>query len=195
MRFAYADPPYLGCCGLYEHFHGDDGRCWDDIETHQALIRRLFREFPDGWALSASSPSLKRILPLCPSDVRIAAWCKSFCAFKKGVRPAYAWEPVIFRGGRNPSNGFKHAPPEKGGKQNTPKDFIVEPITLEKGLTGAKPERFCRWVLDLLNVQEGDEVEDLFTGTKIMTHVAGEVVGISGQVGLWQWRIGDSIDD
>jgi len=37
MMVAYADPPYLGCCGLYDHFHLD-GRCWDDVETHQVLI-------------------------------------------------------------------------------------------------------------------------------------------------------------
>jgi hypothetical protein len=102
---------------------------------------------------------------------------KSFSTFKKGVRPAYAWEPIIFRGGRNPSNGFKHAPPEKGGAQNTPKDFFIEspalkePITLRKGLTGAKPAAVCKFILDLLNFQEGDEMVDLFVGTGIMGHV------------------------
>ena len=42
---------------------------------------------------------------MCPAGVRVGAWVKTFCAFKKGVRPAYAWEPVIFTGGRNPSAG------------------------------------------------------------------------------------------
>ena len=155
MRFAYSDSPYLGQCEKYQHYH-PDGRCWDDLETHRLLIERLINEFPDGWALSASSPSLRYLLPLCPSDVRIAAWAKSFCAFKKGVRPCYAWEPVIFYGGRNPSNGHSHPPPPKNGTQTTPKDFIVEPITLKKGLTGAKPEKVCKWILELLNVQVGD---------------------------------------
>lgn len=162
MRVAYADPPYLGCCAKYQHRH-DDG-CWNDLATHAGLIQRLCTEFPDGWAMSASSPSLRRILPLCPDDVRVASWVKSFCAFKKGVRPAYAWEPVIFRGGRN----AHHPPPVKGGKQTTPKDFHVAPITLKEGLTSAKPESVCRWILDLLNVQSGDEVVDLFPGTGIM---------------------------
>ena len=169
MNFAYADPPYLGCCRLYGHHH-PDGLCWDDWSTHKTLIRRLNNEFPDGWALSASSPSLHDILPMCPGDVRIAVWAKSFCAFKRGVRPCYAWEPVIFRGGRNKN----HPPPEKGGKQTTPKDFIVAPITLKKGLTGAKPEAVVRWVLDLLNVQENDTVTDLFPGTGVMSRVAAE---------------------
>jgi len=169
VRLAYADPPYLGCCALYGHFH-PDGRCWDDVATHEALIRRLGVGFPDGWALSASTPSLRSLLPLCPPDVRIGSWVKSFCAFKRGVRPAYAWEPVIFRGGRNPANGHKHPPPPKGGKQTTPKDFVVAPITLKKGLTGAKPEAVCNWVLSLLGFQPGDEVVDLFPGTGAMGH-------------------------
>lgn len=188
LTFAYADPPYLGCCGLYDHFHRDlngvfgyDGRCWDDPDTHRQLIDRLTVDYPDGWALSLSSPSLRTILPMCPEDVRVSAWCKSFSAFKKGVRPAYAWEPVIWRGGRNPTNGYKHAPPEKGGKQNTPKDFhwidgfepsaLLAPITLKKGFTGAKPESFCEWVIALLNVQPGDTLDDLFPGTGVMGRV------------------------
>ena len=74
---------------------------------HASLIAQLMKDFPDGWVLSASSPSLRIILPMCPPDVRIAAWVKPFCAFKRGVRPAYSWEPLLFRGGRNPSNGFR----------------------------------------------------------------------------------------
>jgi hypothetical protein len=163
MRFAYADPPYLGCCGRYEHHH-PDGRCWDDLATHAALIAQLADDYPDGWALSATSGSLRALLPLCPADVRVAAWVKPFCVFKKGVRPAYAWEPVLFCGGRNRS----HPPPPKGGDQTTPKDFIAEAITLKKGLTGAKPMRFCRWVADLLGYRDGDELDDLFPGTGIM---------------------------
>lgn len=171
MRFAYADSPYLNCCKLYGHYH-PDGLCWDDLDTHKLLIARLCDDFPDGWAMSASTPSLRLILPLCPEDIRIGAWVKTFCAFKKGVRPCYSWEPVIFRAGRNPGFGHPHAPPEKGGKQNTPKDFIATPIMLKKGLTGAKPPKFCDWVLDLLNVQPGDEVVDLYPGTGIMGETA-----------------------
>lgn len=168
MNFAYADPPYLGCCGLYSHFHGDDDRCWNDVSTYVALIERLGAEFPDGWAMSASSPSLRALLPLCPPDIRVAAWVKPFHAYKKGIRPAYAWEPVLYRGGRNKN----HPPPERGGKATTPKDFIACNITLKKGLTGAKPEVVCAWILDLLNFQPGDTVADLFIGTGSMTAVA-----------------------
>jgi len=68
-------------------------------------------------------------------------------------------------------NGHRAEIPQKNGKQTTPKDFIVEPITLKKGLVGAKPERVCRWILDLLNFQPGDEMMDLFPGTGVMSRV------------------------
>jgi hypothetical protein len=172
LKLCYADPPYLGCCGLYDHDHGEGTSCWDDVATHKALIDELVNVFPDGWALSASSVSLRALLPLCPDDVRVAAWVKPFCAFKRGVRPCYAWEPVIFRGGRNPGAGFPHPPPVKGSEQTTPKDFIAESITLKKGLTGAKPEKVCRWILDLLGYRDGDQIVDLYPGTGIMGRVA-----------------------
>lgn len=173
MRFAYADPPYLGCCALYEHYH-PSGQCWDDIGTHAILIDRLVVDYPDGWAMSLTSGSLRDLLPVCPDDVRVAAWVKPFCAFKRGVRPCYAWEPVIFWGGRNPNAGHPHPPPTKGGEQTTPKDFIAESITLKRGLTGAKPARFCRWVLDLLGYVDGDQLDDLFPGTGIMGDVLAQ---------------------
>jgi hypothetical protein len=112
------------------------------------------------------------------AEARVGIWCKSFCAFKKGVRPCYAWEPVIFWGGRNPSAGYPHPPPVKNGKQTTPKDFIIEPITLKKGLVGAKPEKVCRWILDFLNFQPGDELVDLFPGTGVMGRVANEITKV-----------------
>ena len=39
---------------------------------------------------------------------------------------------------------------------------------MQKGLTGAKPERFCRWVANLLGYIDGDELVDVFPGTGIM---------------------------
>jgi hypothetical protein len=166
VRFAYADPPYLGQGRHYRRYHpaADD---YDDPATHSALIGRLVDEYPDGWALSCSSPSLRVLLPLCPPAVRIAAWVKPFHVYKKGVRPAYAWEPLIYVGGRNTDPPT----PEKGGAPITPKDFLSENITLRKGLVGAKPERFCRWVLDLLGWQAGDDLDDVFPGTGVMARV------------------------
>jgi hypothetical protein len=160
MKFAYADPPYLGCGALYKEHH-PDALAWDSIETHRDLIWRLYEEYPDGWAMSCSSPSLARTLFLCSDDVRIAAWVKPFASFKPNVNPAYAWEPVIFCGGRKRD---RSAP--------TVRDWFAKEITLQKGLTGAKPAAFCNWILDLLGFDHTqDTLDDLFPGTGIMGRV------------------------
>lgn len=165
MRFAYADPPYLGCGALYAKHH-PEARIWDDPETHRGLIRRMVDEFPDGWAMSATSVSLRTILPMTPDDCRVGAWVKPFAVFKPNVRVAYAWEPVIFRGGR------------KGNReQDTVRDWLAESITLRRGLTGAKPRKFCRWVFDILNAQPGDDMVDLFPGTNAMGAAWSEWIG------------------
>jgi len=156
MRFAYADPPYVGQAARYYGCPEVD---------HVDLVRRLVREFPDGWALSCSSPSLRMLLPICPEGVRVGAWVKPFHAFKRGVRPAYAWEPVIFRGGRNRN----HPPPLKGGRAITPRDWVSANITLRKGLVGAKPPEFSRWIFAILGMRAGDELVDLFPGTGAVT--------------------------
>lgn len=145
MTFAYADPPYVG--QARKHY----GR--EEVD-HAALLASLYAKFPDGWALSCSSPSLRQLLPMCPDDVRVGAWVKPFAIFKPGVNPAYAWEPVLFRGGR-----------KRGRDVPTVRDWVSANITLKKGLSGAKPPAFCQWVCALLGVQPGDDVIDLFPGT------------------------------
>ena len=85
---------------------------------------------------------------------------KPFHAYKKGVRPAYSWEPVIFWRGRQIA-----VAPEKDGEATTPKDHLAENITLRRGLTGAKPARFVWWVLDLLGAERSDDIVDLFPGS------------------------------
>jgi hypothetical protein len=170
MKFAYADPPYLGCCRLYDHYHGDSGRCWDDIDTHRFLIDSLCNEFPDGWAMSLHSVSLRAILPLCPADVRVMAWVKPFAIFKPGVNPAYAWEPVIVRGGRLSAmtSGERRKIP-------TVRDWLAYNITLRRGLTGAKPEAFCRWLLDVLGARPEDDVVDLYPGTNALAQARNKI--------------------
>jgi hypothetical protein len=118
MRFAYADPPYLGCCSLYAHDHFGGG-CWDDVGTHLELIERLGRDYRD-----------------------------------------HLDEPPA----------------------------LSEPITMRKGFTGAKPERFCHWVLDLLGWKQGDQVDDLYVGTGVFDRVLaareGRELEVDGQVPL-----------
>lgn len=154
MKFAYADPPYLGCGAKLYGKHHPEAAVWDSIDAHRGLILRLVGEYPDGWALSLSSTTLYQILPLCPADVRVMAWVKPFAAFKPGVGLAYTWEPVILRGGRKITR-----------QEPTVKDHVIESITLKKGLCGAKPARFCDWILAALNFQVGDTLADLFPGT------------------------------
>jgi hypothetical protein len=163
MRFTYADPPYLGCGKLYpEH---PDALDWDDPVRHRALVDELMDTSPDGWALSMSVPSLRHILPACPDDIRLMAWVKPFAAFKKNVNPASAWEPVVmYRGrGRTDANTYM-------------RDWCAEPITLQKGLTGAKPKHFCWWLFDAANLQPGDEFVDMFPGSGAVTDAWDEYV-------------------
>lgn len=145
MRFAYADPPYMG--QAKRHYQCDE-------VNHSVLINFLVDNFPDGWALSCSSPSLKQILPMCPDSVRIMAWVKPFAIFKPNVNPAYAWEPVIVSGGR-----------KRGRDVLTVRDWVSANITLRRGLVGAKPDDFSFWLFDVLGMQSGDDFVDLFPGT------------------------------
>ena len=151
MKFAYADPPYIGQA---QRHYGKDELC-AEVE-HAELIRDL-AEY-DGWALSLSSPTLKYVLSLCPDDVRVGAWVKPFCSFKPNVNPAYAWEPVVFCGGR-----------KRGREVPTLRDWIAENMTMKKGLAGAKPLRFCYWLFEMLGMNPDDELIDLFPGTGIVT--------------------------
>jgi hypothetical protein len=166
-RFAYADPPYPGQAKKHYEDHPD----YAGEVDHPALIERLTAEFPDGWALSTNPGELHWLLPLCPKH-RVLAWLKPFAAWKRNHWPAYAWEPVILVGGRSCY-----------GTQETPRDFIVTPydddvdlggppdviaesITMKKGVSGAKPLAFCLWLFQCLGAQPGDELVDLYPGSR-----------------------------
>ena len=151
MIFAYADPPYPGMAHRYPEKTEVD---------HAELIQHTLAGYVDGWALSTSSVALRDVLSLCPPTVRIMAWVKPFAVFKPNVNPAYAWEPVIIHGGR-----------KRTREQPTARDWVSANITLRKGLVGAKPEAFCDWLLDVLNVQTGDEIHDLYPGTGVLGRV------------------------
>ena len=153
MRFAYADPPYPGKARLYPEKTEVD---------HAALFEQLVREYPDGWALSTASTTLRGLLalPECPTDIRIMAWVKRWTSFKKGVRVAYAWEPVLVRGGRPRSEA-----------QGTVYDWVVAQMvphhrSSEPPFPGKKPDRFYHWLREVLNVQPGDTLDDLYPGTR-----------------------------
>jgi hypothetical protein len=87
------------------------------------------------------------------------AWVKGFAAFKRNVSVAYAWEPVIVKAARKPVVS----------KRIVMRDWVECPITLKRGLTGAKPEKVCHWAFEMLGARPDDELFDLFPGTGAVT--------------------------
>ena len=157
MRVAYADPPYPGCAHLYRD-HADYAGEVDHVD----LLHRLCADY-DGWCLNTSSPALYKVLAAVPEDiapeVRVMAWVKPFAAFKRNVSVAYAWEPVLVKAARKPV--------VKQGM--TYRDFISEPITMKRGLTGAKPKAVCHWLFEVMGCEPDDDLCDLFPGTGAVT--------------------------
>lgn len=169
-RVAIADPPYPGCCGLYGHHHEAPYGCWDDPDETYKLISMLDANY-DGWALHTSSVALTMVLGVvdvaCVSGWRIMAWVKPFAAFKANVPVAYAWEPVIVKACRKPVVA----------QRMVMRDWIAEGITMERGLTGAKPERVCMWLFEMLGMEPADEFVDLFPGSGAVTRAHDKWLG------------------
>lgn len=148
MRIGYADPPYIGCAGRYPEKTEMD---------HVALVTQLQDSY-DGWILhAAATPASMAVLaPMVVSTgARWCAWVKGFAAFKAGVPVAYAWEPVIVKPARKPVVSGRLVL----------RDWIQEPITLQRGMVGAKPEAVCHWAFELVGAELGDELVDLYPGS------------------------------
>jgi hypothetical protein len=154
MRFAFVDPPYIGQA---KRHYADDPSGIQAAEVDHAMLLEDLREY-DAWALCLSSTTLQTVLALCPPGVRVGAWVKPFASFKPGVNPAYAWEPVIFWGGR-----------PRGRDVPTVRDWVSANITLQRGTHGAKPDAFCYWVFEFVGLQAGDEFYDLYPGSGAVT--------------------------
>jgi hypothetical protein len=160
MKFAYADPPYYKQGKrLYGKLH-DEAELWDAKQAHWDLIDRLMVEYPDGWALSCNPSDLSWIIK--HDGIRICAWTKTF----HQIRPTtvqYAWEAVLLYGGRKDNK-----------RKPMVRDWISCRIAMKKGLTGAKPSEFNQWILELLNYQNGDQLDDLFPGTHGMAETLAQ---------------------
>jgi hypothetical protein len=154
VRFAYADPPYPGQSEKHYSEHPDYA---GEVDHHE-LVARLTVEYPAGWALSTNPGCLHWILPLVPERHRVLAWVKPFAAWKRNHWPAYAWEPVILVGGQS-----------RYGTRQTPRDYVSEPMTMRKGLSGVKPLAFCLWLFECLGMEPDDELDDLFPGSGAVT--------------------------
>jgi hypothetical protein len=154
MRFAYADPPYIGQAKKH---YGPDAK-----EVNHELLIGTLNTF-DAWALSLSSPSLEEILHICrsvlgPNQVRVGSWVKPFASYKPNVNPGFCWEPVIVKGGR-----------KLGREVPTVRDFVSANITLQKGVSGAKPEAFSNWLFAFVGLQPDDDFLDYFPGSGAVT--------------------------
>lgn len=157
MRIAYADPPYIGCAHLYKDHPDYAGEV-----DHVALLHHLENDY-DGFILHASAtPASMAILSMMVHGIegaRWMAWVKGFAAFKRNVSVAYAWEPVIVKPARKPVVS----------KRLVMRDWIECPITLRRGLTGAKPEKVCHWAFEMVGARPDDELIDLYPGTGAVT--------------------------
>ena len=160
MKLGYADPPYFGCGKLYAEHH-PDALDWDDPGTHGQMVTRLQDEF-DGWVIHTSATPEAIALYGWLTEKTGARWCswvKQFAAFKRNVPVAYAWEPVLIKPARKPVVS----------KRMVMRDWIMCPITMKKGLTGAKPEAVCHWAFELAAARPDDELSDLYPGTGAVT--------------------------
>jgi len=153
MKVAYADPPYVGMAAKH---YGDHPDYAGEVD-HAQLVTELC-DF-DGWCLHTTSVALAELLPLVDNNVRVMAWVKPFAAFKRNVSVAYAWEPVLVKAARKPV--------VKPGLIF--RDWISEPMAMQRGLVGAKPERVCRWLFEVMGCEPGDELHDLFPGSGAVT--------------------------
>lgn len=158
MRIGYADPPYPG---QSERHYGDHLDYAGEVD-HAELLTRLDTGY-DGWCLHTSSPALPDICAAAAAlgvdGYRIMAWVKPFAAFKRNVSVAYAWEPVLVKPARKPVVTAAM----------TYRDFISEPITMRRGLAGAKPEAVCHWLFEVLGCDPADTLDDIYPGSGAVT--------------------------
>ncbi len=157
-RFAYADPPYPGWA---HKLYRDEDSYAGEVD-HVALVQQLVAGGYTGWALSTSSKTLREVLPLCPAGVRVAAWVKPIGVSTRTYGMHSAWEPVIVAGGRRRRPGRR--------------DWLAaQPAKRGGTLPGRKPIAFCVWLFELLGMEPGDTLDDLFPGTGVVSRAWAEL--------------------
>lgn len=176
MKFAIADPPYLGRAAIWYgetmrhsqkgQAHGgsasvgfkpadyhENAHEWDNIETHKNLIDMLEKKY-DGFALAMAHDNLQKLIPYFRPNIKIMIWNKWSVPSRARVQNRY--EPVAIRIPKN----------RKGAvKGQTMTDVLIHKTRPAQGFTGAKPMFWTYWVLEALGVKKGDVVEDLFNGS------------------------------
>lgn len=151
MRFGYADPPYPGCARRHYQCAEVD---------HAALVLRMMREYPEGWALSTSAKALPFVMSLVPLalDPRVVIWDRQKSRRGVAYRSRNRWEPVIIVGGRARRVELDEDLDDLlqwGGRQHKHPGALV----------GMKPAAFWEWLFRQLGAMRGDSFDDLFTGS------------------------------
>lgn len=157
-RFAYLDPPYPGRA---EKYYRRESTYGGEVD-HAELIARTVARGLTGWALSTSADALASLLPIMPPETRVCAWVKPHGIPSTTRGPHNAWEPLCVVGGRARRPGVRdwlRAGPARGAGE----------------LMGRKPLAFCAWLFDLLGMQPGDELDDVFPGTGIVGRAWAEL--------------------
>lgn len=160
MRFAYADPPYIGNSRLYRNHKDFAGEV-----DHKYLIENILPEY-DGWALSLSVKSLQSVLVLSPKDVIVLAWFKPI-APPLGDHRRYNWEPVILRPIRRPGPGYVPLATIASPPQFT---FRTKP---DEHVIGEKPVSFAHWIFSAAGLSKDDKLIDLFPGSGAISRAWG----------------------
>lgn len=158
LRVAYADPPYPGTARKYYQDRPEYAG-----EVDHAKLVSLLQPY-DGWALSTSAKALRKVLALIPSSVpvRIAPWVKPIGCSSRTRGPDNRWEPVLYVPARLVRPGVRDwlcTHPARGGGT----------------LPGRKPLSFCRWLFALLGMRRGDQLFDLFPGSRIVSRAWAEI--------------------
>ena len=168
MKLAIADPPYPGQAAKHYGDHPD----YAGEVNHMDLIKRLDADY-DGWALHTTSTALSQVLIMAAAqgvtDFRIMAWFKPFAAFKRNVSVAYAWEPILVKPARKPVVRHRVVMRDWIEESEPTEEAVRESITMRRGLTGAKPEKVCHWLFEMLGAEAGDTLDDLYPGTGAIT--------------------------
>ena len=174
MKFAIADPPYLGravrwygaggCGNGYGSGQADihpEAEIWDNPLTHKQLCKDLLSNY-DGFAIALTVHSLSTYMSELQTNsrngIRVMCWVKP-SSIPSGNRLQNVWEPVIIK---MPQSRKKY----KSAKSC--KD-VLEAHPPRNGFVGSKPALWTNWVLDAMGVIDGDQVDDLFKGSGLVT--------------------------
>lgn len=120
-----------------------------------SLVDRL-RKY-DGWALSTSADSLRKLLPSLPAIARIAVWVRRYIP-TRSARAINAWEPLI----------YKPIRPLSTWKAQTVIDVLNyrgRYRAYPGALVGMKPPQFAVWMFGLVAARSYDAFDDLYPGS------------------------------